>query len=182
MPPAALPIDDLREQYTQQMALVRQTYDRTGDGSAAIRRRSSVVDRLLIELWRRAFSPEISGSPAPDPNARVALLALGGYGRKDLFPFSDIDVLFAFADEKTEEQSHDAVSGIIQGMWDIGLRASPSSRTVKEAGRFDPDNLEFTLATLDRRFLAGQFPLYQQLHQTVLPGLVLSEWSTITQK
>ena len=67
-------------------------------------------------------------------------------------------------------------------MWDIGLRASPCSRTVKEAGRFDPDNLEFTLATLDRRFLAGQFPLYQQLHQTVLPGLVLSEWNTITQK
>jgi [protein-PII] uridylyltransferase len=53
---------------------------------------------------------------------------------------------------------------------------------VKEAGRFDPDNLEFTLATLDRRFLAGQFPLYQQLHQVTFPGLVLSEWSTITQK
>jgi UTP:GlnB (protein PII) uridylyltransferase len=97
----------------------------------------------------------------------VALLALGGYGRKDLFPYSDIDVLFAFADEKTEEQSKEAVRAIIQGMWDIGLRASPSSRTVKEAGRFDPDNLEFTLATLDRRFLAGQFPLYQQLHSHV---------------
>ena len=112
----------------------------------------------------------------------VSLLALGGYGRKDLFPYSDIDVLFAFADEKTEEQAKEPVRSIIQGMWDIGLRASPSSRTVKEAGRFDPDNLEFTLATLDRRFLAGQFPLYQQLHQTVLPGLVLSEWNTITQK
>jgi hypothetical protein len=118
----------------------------------------------------------------PAADAERCLLALGGYGRKDLFPYSDIDVLFAFADEKTEEQSKDAVRAIIQGMWDIGLRASPSSRTVKEAGRFDPDNLEFTLATLDRRFLAGQFPLYQQLHQTVLPGLVLSEWNTITQK
>ena len=122
-------------------------------------------------------------APSPDqPAQNVSLLALGGYGRKDLFPYSDIDVLFAFADEKTEEQTREAVRAIIQGMWDIGLRASPSSRTVKEAGRFDPDNLEFTLATLDRRFLAGQFPLYQQLHQTVLPGLVLSEWNTITQK
>jgi [protein-PII] uridylyltransferase len=156
------------------MALVRQTCERTGDGTAAIRRRSAVVDRILIEMWRQAF--------AGQPPQNMALLALGGYGRKDLFPYSDIDVLFAFADEKTEVHSKDAVRSIIQGMWDIGLRASPCSRTVKEAGRFDPDNLEFTLATLDRRFLAGHFPLYQQLHQTVLPGLVLSEWGTITQK
>jgi [protein-PII] uridylyltransferase len=156
------------------MALVRQTCERTGDGTAAIRRRSAVVDRILIEMWRRAF--------AGQPSANVSLVAFGGYGRKDLFPYSDIDVLFTFADDKAEAQSKDAIRAIIQGMWDIGLRASPSSRTVKEAGRFDPDNLEFTLATLDRRFLAGHFPLYQQLHQTVLPGLVLSEWNTITQK
>jgi [protein-PII] uridylyltransferase len=174
MNPVAITVDDLREQYLREMALVRQTCERTGDGTAAIRRRSAVVDRILIEMWRRAFA----GGTAPN----AALLALGGYGRKDLFPYSDIDVLFAFADEKTEEQCKEAVRGVIQGMWDIGLRASPCSRTVKEAGRFDPDNLEFTLATLDRRFLAGSFPLYQQLHQTVLPGLVLSEWNTITQK
>ena len=174
MNPVALAVDDLREQYLREMALVRQTCERTGDGTAAIRRRSAVVDRILIEMWRRAFA----GQPAQN----VSLLAMGGYGRKDLFPYSDIDVLFAFADEKAEEQSHEAVRAIVQGMWDVGLRASPSSRTIKEAARFDPDNLEFTLATLDRRFLAGQFPLYQQLHQTILPGLVLSEWSTITQK
>ena len=174
MNPVALAVDDLREQYTREMELVRQTYERTGDGTAAIRRRSAVVDRILIEMWRRVFLGQ--------PTQNMALLALGGYGRKDLFPYSDIDVLFAFADEKTEVAGKEAVRAIIQGMWDIGLRASPCSRTVKEAGRFDPDNLEFTLATLDRRFLAGHFPLYQQLHQTVLPGLVLSEWNTITQK
>ncbi len=174
MTPVAITVDDLKEQYLREMALVRQTYERTGDGTAAIRRRSAVVDRILIEMWRRAF--------AGQPGQNVSLLALGGYGRKDLFPFSDVDVLFAFADDKTEEQAREAVRAIIQGMWDVGLRASPCSRTLKEAGRFDPDNLEFTLATLDRRFLAGQFPLYQQLHQTILPGLVLSEWNTITQK
>jgi [protein-PII] uridylyltransferase len=174
MDPVAIAVDDLRELYLREMALVRQTWERTGDGTAAIRRRSAIVDRILIEMWRRAF--------AGNPGYNVSLLALGGYGRKDLFPFSDIDVLFAYADEKTEELARGPVRGIIQGMWDIGLRASPASRTLKEAGRFDPDNLEFTLATLDRRFLAGQFPLYQQLHQTVLPGLLLSEWNLITQK
>jgi len=174
MNPVALAVDDLREQYTREMALVRQTCERTGDGTAAIRRRSAVVDRILIEMWRRVFSGQ--------PSQNVSLLALGGYGRKDLFPYSDIDVLFTFADEKTEASAKDSVRAIVQGMWDIGLRASPCSRTLKEAGRFDPDNLEFTLATLDHRFLAGQFPLYQQIHQSVFPGLVLSEWNTITQK
>jgi [protein-PII] uridylyltransferase len=172
MDPVVLTVDDLREQYIREMALVRQTCERTGDGTAAIRRRSAVVDRMLIEMWRRVF-PQQPG---------VALLALGGYGRKDLFPYSDIDVLFVFADEKVEKQSKEGVRAIIQGMWDIGLRASPNSRTLKECGRFDPDNLEFTLATLDRRFLAGQFPLYKQLHETALPGLVLSEWNVLTQK
>ncbi|MGC9159584.1 MAG: [protein-PII] uridylyltransferase, partial [Terracidiphilus sp.] len=174
MNPVALVVDDLREQYTQEMAQVRQTCERTCDGTAAIRRRSAVVDRILIELWHRTFRQQ--------PVENAALLALGGYGRKDLFPYSDIDVLFAFADSKTELLAKEPVRAFIQAMWDIGLRASPTIRTLKEACRFDPDNLEFTLSTLDRRFLAGQFPVYQQLHQEIFPGLVLSEWNVITQK
>ncbi len=177
METTALVLEDLRDQYVQQMALVRQTFDRTGDGTAAIRRRSSIVDRILIELWRRA-----SALFGTDVNAKVAMLALGGYGRKDLFPCSDIDVLFAFADEDTERTVRPAVRAIVQAMWDIGLRASPNSRTVKECSRFDPDNLEFTLATFDHRFLAGNFVLYQKLHNEIFPGVVLSEWNDIAQK
>jgi [protein-PII] uridylyltransferase len=187
-----LAIDDLREQYAREMAQVRQTYERTGDGTAAIRRRSSVVDRLLIELWRRGFSAlgteqdgtggkSAAGAQTGTPIG-AAMLALGGYGRKDLFPCSDIDVLFAFGDDHEEKRARPAVRAVIQAMWDIGLRPSPASRTVKECSRFDPDNLEFTLATLDHRFLAGSFPLYQKLHQETIPSVVLSENSTIAQK
>ena len=177
METAVLVIDDLREQYVQQMVLVRQTYDRTGDGTAAIRRRSSIVDRLLIELWRRAF-----GSDPAAAAVKASMLALGGYGRKDLFPYSDIDVLFAFADDDTEKSSRHAVRAIIQSMWDIGLHASPATRTAKECTRFDPDNLEFTLSTFDHRFLAGNFNFYQKLHNETFPGLILSEWNQIAQK
>src|SRR5208337_4136851 len=174
MDTVVLAVDDLREQYQREMALVRQTCERTGDGTAAIRRRAAVVDRILIELWRRALDSQ--------PTKAFSLVALGGYGRKDLFPYSDVDVLFAFADDKAEAQYKDATRSIVQGMWDVGLRASPSSRTLKEAGHFDPGNLEFTLAMLDRRFLAGHFPLYQQIHQTIVPDLFLTEWNNITQK
>ena len=179
MEPTILVIDDLREQYTQQMALVRQTYARTGDGTAAIRRRSSIVDRILIELWRRAFT---IGGFNFDPNIKASMVALGGYGRKDLFPFSDIDVLFSVADDDTEKSARPAIRSIIQAMWDIGLRASPTTRTVKECTRFDPDNLEFTLSTFDHRFLAGNFALYQKLHTEIFPGVVLSDWNQVAQK
>ena len=172
-----LSIDDLREQYVQQMAQVRTTWERTGDGTAAIRRRSAIVDRVLIELWRRAFAE--AGLPA---DAKAAMLAMGGYGRKDLFPCSDIDVLFAFADEEQEKAAKPATRAVVQAMWDIGLRASPQTRTAKECSRFDPDNLEFTLSTFDHRFLAGSFPLYQKLHNEVFPGVVLSDWNGIAQK
>ena len=176
MEPVFLPIDDLRDQYSQQMAQVRQTWERTGDGSASIRRRASIVDRLLIELWRRSAGIGLA------PDAKVAMLAMGGYGRKDLFPCSDIDVLFAFSDEDQEKSARPAIRAIVQAMWDIGLRASPTNRTVKECNRFDPDNLEFTLSTFDHRFLAGSFPLYQKLHNETFPGVVLSEWNQIAQK
>ncbi|HTJ29451.1 MAG TPA: HD domain-containing protein [Acidobacteriaceae bacterium] len=172
-----LSIDDLREQYLQQMAQVRQTWDRTGDGTAAIRRRSSIVDRILVELWRRAFAE--SGLPA---DVKAVMLAMGGYGRKDLFPSSDIDVLFAFADEEQVKAAKPATRAVVQAMWDIGLRASPATRTAKECTRFDPDNLEFTLSTFDHRFLAGSLPLYQKLHNETFPGVVLSDWNGIAQK
>ena len=44
-------------------------------------------------------------------------------------------------------------------MWDLGLRASPMIRTLKECDRYDPDNIEFTLSLLDRRFIAGDHAL-----------------------
>ncbi len=96
-------------------------------------------------------------------------------------PCSDIDVLFACADDDTENQPAllFAASSRLCG---YRARASPATRTVKECNRFDPDNLEFTLSTFDHRFLAGNFPLYQKLHNETFPGLILSEWNSITQK
>ena len=59
---------------------------------------------------------------------------------------------------------------------------SPAMRTLKECERADPDNLEFIVATLDRRFLTGDSALYRRFQTDVLPALLLREWSAITQK
>jgi [protein-PII] uridylyltransferase len=164
----------LREHYQAEMAAVRQSFERTGNGVLCIRRRAQVVDSLLEPLWRIE-----SKSPLPEG---LALVAVGGFGRKELFPSSDVDLLYLCADDKVENKFREAVRGCNQGMWDLGLRVSPMIRTLKECDRYDPDNVEFTLSLLDRRFIAGDSGLYHSLQTQTLPAMAQREWSSIVHK
>jgi [protein-PII] uridylyltransferase len=171
MKPAFTSHQQLREHYQAEMAAMRQSFDRTGNGVLCIHRRALVVDSLLEPLWR--FE---GGSTLP---TGLALVAVGGFGRKELFPCSDVDLLYLCADEQVEHKLRETIGGCNQAMWDLGLRASPMIRTLKECDRYDPANLEFTLSLLDRRFIAGDPGLYQMLQAQTLPGLALREWSAI---
>jgi [protein-PII] uridylyltransferase len=172
MTPESILIPELREQYQQDSLALRETFERTSDGVSAIRRRASLVDGIARRLWT-----ELTGDPAG-----IAVVATGGFGRRELFPHSDIDILYLCSDETIERDSRDAIRACSQAMWDIGLRASPATRTLRECDRFDPENIEFTLSLLDRRFLTGEFPLYKKLQDTVIPELVLREWNSMAQK
>ncbi len=174
MKPAFTSHQQLREHYQAEMAAMRQSFDRTGNGVLCIRRRAMVVDSLLEPLWQ--FE---SGSALP---AGLALVAVGGFGRKELFPCSDVDLLYLCADERVEDKLREHVRGCNQGMWDLGLRASPMIRTLKECDRYDPENIEFTLSLLDRRFIAGDHSLYQSLQAQILPEVALREWSGIVHR
>lgn len=163
----------LRDLYQQESADLRQTFERGGDGSAAIRRRASIVDNLVREIWT-----SVTGNPE---RLNIALVAVGGFGRRELFPYSDVDVLYLCASEAVERDYHETIRGATQAMWDVGLRASPATRTLKECDRVDPDNLEFTVSLLDRRFLTGDAALYKRLESDLLPALALRDWDTIVQ-
>ena len=161
-----------RESYQNEMFTLRQTFERTGDGSAVIRRRSTSVDSILKSIWKEYIGKELE-------RPGLAILATGGYGRKHLFPYSDIDLLFICANEDVERESREGLRKSNQALWDIGLRASPATRLIKECDRFDPDNLEFVVSLLDRRYLAGDASLYRRLQAETLPGLLLREWNTL---
>ncbi len=103
------------------------------------------------------------------PNEGLALLALGGYGRRMLFPFSDLDILFLFESEKTEGEFRPFISEFSRTMWDLGFRVSSAGRTTDECKRIEEDNAEFHLALLDRRFLSGDQELFDKLDKRVLP-------------
>jgi [protein-PII] uridylyltransferase len=166
-------LQDLRGRVARDADALRHAFERSGDGSALTRRRAASVTAILQQMWNAIY--------AGDAPPQIALLATGGFGRNELFPFSDVDVLFLCASEKVAADHKDRLRAFTQAMWDIGLRASPASRTWKECERIDPDNLEFTIALLDRRFLAGSEALYRRFSDELLPALYLREWQMIVQ-
>ena len=104
------------------------------------------------------------------PSEGLCLVALGGYGRRLLFPYSDLDILFLFGSEKAEQTFRPLISDFSRTLWDLGFRVSSAGRTLEECKRIEEDNVEFHLALLDRRFLAGDAELFDRLNTKVLPG------------
>ena len=148
-------LERLRQRTETAESAARATFARSGDGCATIRQRSLEVEALVRELWTNS----LGGRDLP-----IAVLALGGFGRQELFPCSDVDVLFLCGSEAAERDAHELIRSCTQLMWDIGLRASPSTRTLKECERIDAEgNLEFAISLLDRRFLCGDTSLATRL-------------------
>jgi [protein-PII] uridylyltransferase len=167
---------ELRDLYTEESARIHQEFVSSGDGTAAVARRAALLDQVLLRLWERHLSPDAGGE------AHFALVATGGYGRKRLFPFSDVDLLFLHADRGVEARLQDRIRAFSQELWDLGIKLSPASRALAECDRFDPKNVEFTISLLDCRRLAGDRELFARLHDKVIPKLVMRESQLLVQR
>lgn len=155
-----------RSLYQRRMLEIRGAFEAGSSGSAVLAGRTSAVDELVGDLWREAreLNARLDGG--------VALLAVGGYGRRELFPFSDVDLLFLLDAKIHEKDVKESIRRIGQEMWDCGIRVSQTVRKLAECERFSEENAEFTLALLDHRFLAGDADLYAKLAAETLPKLV----------
>jgi [protein-PII] uridylyltransferase len=169
MTPASLLISELRSSLAAESAQMARDFAATGDGQAAVAYRTRVLEDILKRLWRDLVSADEAGP------RQFALVATGGFGRGWLFPYSDIDLLFLYADRDGEEKHKDAIRQFSQEVWDLKLKLSPASRTLAECDRFDPNNTEFTISLLDCRYLAGDRELFARLHDKVVPKLVMRE-------
>jgi [protein-PII] uridylyltransferase len=168
-------ISELRSSVAEESALMARDFAATGDGRAAVARRTRFIEDILKRLWRDLVSTDESGP------RDFALVATGGFGRGWLFPYSDIDLLFLYADRRGEETHKEAVRRFSQELWDLKLKLSPASRTLAECDRFDLNNTEFTISLLDCRYLAGDRELFARLHDKTIPKLVMREAKPLLQ-
>ena len=162
--PLALPV--LADYYAAQSQRIQQKFEETNAGIAVLRARSDLVDALVIRLYQEFISAD------PKEPRHLCLLALGGYGRRELFPHSDIDLLFLTEDGSGQSTYRDAVATLLRMLWDLRMRVGNSTHTLAECGRLYRDNLEFNVSLLDLRYLAGDADLYTRLRSSVVPHLV----------
>ena len=146
-PGAAADLGALRQRFRDGKAALLQQF-RAGRATAPaaarlLRALTRHVDATLVDLWRHAGMPE-----------GVALVAAGGYGRGELFPYSDIDVLVLLP------HGHDsgvrtAIEGFITACWDVGLEIGSSVRTVDECLQESARDVTVCTALLESRLVCG---------------------------
>jgi [protein-PII] uridylyltransferase len=162
--------------YQRKMLEIRGAFEAGASGSATIAARAAAVDELLTALWQ--------GTVERDPKlARgVALLAIGGYGRCELFPHSDVDLLFLLDVRVVEKEVKESIRRIGQEMWDCGIRVAQTTRKLAECERYSEDNAEFTFSLMDHRHLSGDASLYAKLASETLPKLLQRDQKTILKR
>ena len=166
---------ELRELYANESARIQQEFAADGDGAAAIAKRTELVEKVLLRLWAELIAQDRETKD-------FALVALGGFGRRSLFPHSDIDILFLHADRSTEDALRDPIRSFCQELWDLRMKLGPTTRTLSECDHFDSQNVEFTISLLDCRYVAGDRELFDRLHNKLLPKFFAREGSYIVQQ
>ena len=120
-----------------------------------LREHARLIDRVLIDVWRR-LSPVHGG----------ALVATGGYGRGELFPHSDVDLLVLLAREPSA-QEHERLVQLVGVLWDIGIEAGHSVRTIEHCVEAAAADITVATALLEARRLAGSTALYRRFESAV---------------
>src|SRR5450830_532387 len=151
----------LRQQYKEQKAALLQQLQTEGATTRGIHglltRLARLVDELLADLWQRAGFPEA-----------FALAAVGGYGRGELFPYSDVDVLVLLPDSvvaDSEPELKSRLEAFIGSCWDVGLEIGSSVRTLSECVAEAGKDVTVQTSLLEARLLIGPVDLFAAFQQ-----------------
>ncbi len=137
---------------------------------ALVRAHSDAIDKLLIQLWHEHV-----------PETDAALVAVGGYGRAELHPHSDIDVMILLP-ESISASDEESFSSFITCLWDVGLDVGHSVRTVSQCALEADADLSIMTTLIESRLLTGVEALYRQMQNVIGPKHMWSSPEFFTAK
>jgi len=157
----------LRRQLEEGRAVLRARHDEGAPGRTIVRATSELLDRVVATLF------EATLREAGDPPG-LAVAAIGGYGRMELAPYSDIDLLLVHRD-LPEETVRPIAEHFFTALWDLKLEVGSAARTPDECAQIAADDHTARTALLDCRYVAGDRETYALLERKVLRDLTAKQ-------
>ncbi len=133
---------------------LKQKFEDGADIELLVKTRAYYVDQVLQCLWRHHLKD----------NEQISLLAVGGFGRAELHPYSDIDLLILLS-ESASAQPPTGLTEFITQLWDIGLEIGQSVRTLEECRKQAAEDITIATNLLEVRLLCGDKSLFEHLQQ-----------------
>ncbi len=140
-------------------ALLRDRFMADEPVDELVRDRAQLVDRLLLRAWELHSGPHAG---------ELALVAVGGYGRGELLPCSDIDIMVLLPKTESAPWTPD-LERFLTFLWDIGLEVGHSVRTIDDCQREAQSDVSVITTLIEARLLAGQEPLFAAMRRALGP-------------
>jgi [protein-PII] uridylyltransferase len=143
-------------------ATLKEKFEHGISAPILIKAHSWLVDQLTVRAWHRIMAEDAE---------RAALVAVGGYGRSELMPGSDIDLLVLLPDT-AHEKLNPGIEALLVFLWDIGLEVGHSVRTVDDCIEQSLADVTVVTNLMEARLLAGSESLFNRMHGSVAPGKI----------
>jgi len=156
---STLPIAPFKQKIKQGLAQLKEHQNNGVSAADLIGKYTWMIDKLVVIAWEHHLKQyEFDG--------RIELVAVGGYGRGELHPYSDVDLLLLLADDQYE-QAKDFVENFLRFLWDIGLEVGHSVRSLKDCVKEAKADLTIITNLLEARHLAGDESLFNTLDEKI---------------
>ncbi|MHA1568282.1 MAG: [protein-PII] uridylyltransferase, partial [Alphaproteobacteria bacterium] len=159
----------LKDSLAAGRAEIRRRFEAGGHGSEVLAANTLLMDQIIRVLYDFAFE---RAYPLANPTSgeRQAIVAVGGYGRGELAPHSDIDLLFLLT-YKSTPHTEQVVEYMLYMLWDLGLKVGHATRSVDECIRMAGKDLTIRTALLEARYLWGDTALFADLRRRFLDDI-----------
>ncbi len=141
---------------------LRQKFDPQSSVAGLLKEKSVFIDELLSSTWLHFLG---------DYADNLCLIAVGGYGRRELFPHSDIDIVIVL-DHNNISVYQEMLTNFSTFLWDIGLKPGQSVRTVEECVTAAINDQTVMTSLMENRLITGNAALYQKLRNEITPDKI----------
>ncbi|WP_416898364.1 MAG: [protein-PII] uridylyltransferase [Minwuia sp.] len=153
--------DILRSAMEHGRQIVEHRFLENDPGDKAARSMCYLVDQIIVLLYEHAVR-DVFATANPTDSEQLSLIAVGGYGRGQMAPFSDVDLLFLMPYKQTA-WSESVIEYMLYMLWDLKLKVGHSSRTVDDCVRMAKQDTTIRTALLESRYIFGDQALFVEL-------------------